>query len=44
MDNMFPYYDLIQFVNPRVNPVRSDACVQTHQSEMVNPFDDDDDD
>lgn len=30
-----------QFVNPRVNPIRSDACVQTHQSEMVNPFEDD---
>lgn len=31
---------VIQFVTPRVNPIRSDACVQTHQSEMVNPFED----
>lgn len=34
-------YSVKQFVNPRVNPIRSDACVQTHQSEMVNPFEDD---
>ncbi|KAI1794569.1 hypothetical protein LXA43DRAFT_112121 [Ganoderma leucocontextum] len=25
-----------KFVNPRVNPIRKDACVMTHQSEMVN--------
>lgn len=25
-----------KFVNPRVNPVRKDAAVMTHESEMVN--------
>ncbi|KAI0032281.1 hypothetical protein K488DRAFT_86018 [Vararia minispora EC-137] len=28
-------YDM-KFVNPRINPVRKDACVMTHESEMVN--------
>lgn len=26
----------VQFVYPRVNPVRKDAAVMTHESEMVN--------
>ncbi|TRM55351.1 hypothetical protein BD626DRAFT_418403 [Schizophyllum amplum] len=28
------------FVYPRVNPIRKDAAVMTHQSEMVDPWDD----
>jgi len=29
-----------QFVYPRVNPIRKDVAVMTHQSEIVNVFDD----
>ncbi|CAL1705050.1 unnamed protein product [Somion occarium] len=29
-----------KFVYPRVNPIRKDAAVMTHQAEMVNPWDD----
>lgn len=29
-----------QFVYPRINPVRKDACVMTHQAEMVNVWED----
>jgi hypothetical protein len=25
-----------QFVNPRINPIRRDVAVMTHQSEVVN--------
>ena len=27
---------MLQFVNPRVHPVRRDAAVMTHQAEMID--------
>lgn len=30
----------IQFVFPRVNPIKRDASVMTHQAEMVNVWED----
>ena len=35
-----PTDPLLQFVYPRVNPIRKDAAVMTHQSEMVDPWED----
>ncbi|TFY73371.1 hypothetical protein EWM64_g10643 [Hericium alpestre] len=29
-----------KFVYPRINPIRTDACVQTHQGEIVNIWED----
>lgn len=30
----------LQFVYPRINPIRKDVAVMTHQSEIVNVWED----